>query len=236
MGSNVGLEESILLSLCGLVGRFSYRSLCKDSLSDWISDNWLPILGYVPEHITLSFGWFDIIFNSSEDSQLILDTLWTISGCSLMLKRWRVTFDPATEYFCLRHLWVLLSGLPLQYWTEKALAAIGNELGRFICLDSNLLNGSNRKMARILVEMDIHAGLPKTLEIFWHGRSVTQRLDYLGIPFRCSCCHKMGHLWRDCTGEPKEEESEGSYLRKLAREDSPGVDSFILGVEDTLGH
>jgi hypothetical protein len=128
-----------------------------------------------------------------------------------------------------------LSGLPLQYWTEKALTAIGNELGRFICLDSNFLNGSNRKMVRILVDMDTHAGLSKTLEIFWRGRSMTQRLDYLDIPFHCSCCRKMGHLWWDCTGEPKEEESKVSYLRKLAREESPGVESFISGVEDTLG-
>jgi hypothetical protein len=88
MGLDVGLEESILLSLCSLVGRFSYRSLCRDSLSGWISNNWLPILGYVPEHITLSFGWFDIIFNSSEDSQLILDTLSTINYSSVMIKRW----------------------------------------------------------------------------------------------------------------------------------------------------
>jgi hypothetical protein len=99
-----------------------------------------------------------LLFNSQEDSQRILDTLWTISGCSLMLKRWWISFDPASNYFRLRHLWVLLPGLPLQYWTDKALAAIGNELGRFICLDDSLLKGSDRKMARILVELDVQRG------------------------------------------------------------------------------
>jgi hypothetical protein len=151
-----------------------------------------------------------------------------------MLKRWRVSFDPATEYFRLRHLWVLLPGLPLQYWTEKALAAIGNELGRFISLDDSHLKGSDRNMARILVEMDIHAGLPETLDIIWRGRTMTQRLDYLGIPFRCTSCRRTGHLRRDCTGETEEEESEASYLRKLSREDSPGVDSFVATTDDFM--
>jgi hypothetical protein len=89
-------------------------------------------------------------------------------------------------------------------------------------------------MARILVEMDVHDGLPKRLEIYWHGRLVTQRLDYLGIPFVAPAAAKQGHLWWDCTGELEEEESEGSYLRKLVREDSLRVDTFNLGAEDTL--
>jgi hypothetical protein len=38
-------------------------------------------------------------------------------------------------------------------------------------------------MARILVELDIHAELSEALDIFWHDQTVTQRLDYRGIPF-----------------------------------------------------
>jgi hypothetical protein len=45
-----------------------------------------------------------------------------------MLKIWRVGFDPVSEYFQFRHIWVLLPGLPIQFWNEGALKAIGNEL------------------------------------------------------------------------------------------------------------
>jgi hypothetical protein len=86
-------------------------------------------------------------------------------------------------------------------------------------------------MTRILVELDIHAGLLEVLEIFWHGRTMTQHLDYLGIPFRCSNCHQTGHLWHGFRGALEEEESEGSYLCKLPREDSPGVDSFTSNID-----
>jgi hypothetical protein len=52
-----------------------------------------------------------------------------------MLKRWRTRFDPATEFFSLRHVWVLLPGFPLNLWNKKALMAIGNLLGRFLKVD-----------------------------------------------------------------------------------------------------
>jgi hypothetical protein len=66
-----------------------------------------------------------------------------------MLKRWRVAFNPTTEHFQLRHLWVLLPGLPLHLWNEGALRAIGDTLGKFISLESKLFtdpeqeNGKN---------------------------------------------------------------------------------------------
>jgi len=100
-----------------------------------------------------------------------------------MLKRWRIGFNPYTEYFSFRHIWVLLSGLPLHLWKQKALALIGNSLGRFLWVDAQALAASDRRMTKVLVEIDIHVGLPETLEIEWRGFLFAQRLDYLGIPF-----------------------------------------------------
>jgi hypothetical protein len=74
----------------------------------------------------------------------------------------------------------------LHLWNEKYLLAIGNSLGRFICVDSKMLTGSDKKLARILVEIDIHEGLLETLDIDWRGHLTRQKLDYLGVPFRCS--------------------------------------------------
>ena len=42
-----------------------------------------------------------------------------------MLKRWRLAFNPDTDYFQFRHLWVLLPGLPLHFWTKEVIRAIG---------------------------------------------------------------------------------------------------------------
>jgi hypothetical protein len=188
LGDGVGLEDLCQMSLCGLVGRFSYKHLSKIHLGDWISLHWVPLLGYSPEVIYLKKGWLGFICKSPEDASLLLSKLWIVGGSSLMLKHWRLAFNLDTDYFQHRHLWVLLPGLPLFLWNEGALKAIGASLGTYIVVDPQSLSGPVRKMGRVLVAMDICVGLPETLEIEWRGRKLIQPLDYLGLPFRCNHC------------------------------------------------
>jgi hypothetical protein len=115
-------------------------------------------LGYLPELIFLTKGWFGILCKCPEDTNLLLDQKCILGRNSLMLKRWRLAFNPDTEYFQLRHIWVLLPGLPLQFWNEDALVAIGNSLGSFLALELDLLSASYRKIGKIMVELDVHRG------------------------------------------------------------------------------
>jgi hypothetical protein len=86
-----------------------------------------------------------------------------------MLKRWSITVNPETKHFQHRHLWVLLPGLSLHLWNEGAFKALGNALGQFISLDSSSFTSPSRKFGRVLVEIDIHEGLPELLDIDWCG-------------------------------------------------------------------
>jgi hypothetical protein len=82
MGVDIGLEESYNLALCALVGCLSYRSLCKQPISYWVLSTWVPLLGYTPEVLTFSRGWFGFIFKSPEDTLLVLENMWVIDGNS----------------------------------------------------------------------------------------------------------------------------------------------------------
>ena len=96
------------------------------------------------------------------------------------------------------HLWALLSGLPFPLWNRSLLEGIGNIIGRFEAVEEDFMNTYDKRMARILVEMDITKGLLADVEILCLERLFSQRLDYLGIPFRCSQCREIGHLRHDC--------------------------------------
>jgi hypothetical protein len=165
LGDDVGLEETCIMDLCGMVGHLAYSYLADRPILDWVLQNWAPILGYAPEILYLTKGWMGFIFKSPEDVSLLLNKFWVLGRSSLMLKRWRVYFDPFTEHFQHRHLWVQFSGLPMHFRNEGAFKAIENTLGQFISVDTLSLTNSTRKMGRIFVEIDIHEGLPKILDI-----------------------------------------------------------------------
>jgi hypothetical protein len=190
IGMDVGLEETCKLSLCTLVGRFAYKSRRNITFSTWMQLTWLPIIGYEPEYLTLPYGWFGLVFKNPEDAEIILNGFWDFEGGSIMLKRWRTRFDPATEYFSHRHVWVLLPGLPLNLWNKNALMAIGNLLGHFLKVDERGLHAPDKHMARVLVELDLHArshGLARA-GVARSGDGAT--LDYQGLPFHCTSCRR----------------------------------------------
>ena len=52
----------------------------------------------------------------------------------------------------------------------------------------------DKRVAKILVELDISWGLPAKVEVLCNERLLIQKLDYLHVPFRCSSCWSIGNL------------------------------------------
>jgi hypothetical protein len=127
--------------------------------------------------------------------------------------------------------------LPLHLWTAKSLEAIGNSLGRFISIDKEAIATPAKKVARVLVELDIHEGLLESIDIEWRNHLTCQKLDYLGIPFRCTFCRRTGHLRKHCTGYLEEELLEGSMLDLTTHSESLEMNShahYPVPLEDEV--
>ena len=58
--------------------------------------------------------------------------------------------------------------------------------------------GVEKRVDRILMEIDMSKGLLENMGIDWWGHSFSQPMDYTRLPFRCNHCHSNGHLVKEC--------------------------------------
>ena len=75
---------------------------------------------------------------------------------------------------------------------------IGNAVGWFVYLDSKVLGARDKRVARILVEVEFFGDLFDTVILEWVTLCFNQRIKYRGILFRCILCHHTGHLLERC--------------------------------------
>jgi hypothetical protein len=118
-----------------------------------------------------------------------------------MLKKWHPGLNPEKEIVRFRHLWVLMPSCPLVFWILEAFKEIGNAIGKFVYIDPQLLTGSDRRVGRLLVEVDIFGGLMEEIDIEWHGGRFPAEDGLFRVPFRCTNCWENGHLRMQCKKE-----------------------------------
>jgi len=63
--------------------------------------------------------------------------------------------------------------------------AIGNFLGEFLETDLSFEETKQRKVTRILVNLNVREGLGEEIDLSWGNFTHSQILDYGNIPFRC---------------------------------------------------
>jgi hypothetical protein len=56
-----------------------------------------------------------------------------------MLKRWTHCFNPEKDFIRFRHLWVLMPGCPVSFWTLEVFKELGDTLGKFLNVDWTIL-------------------------------------------------------------------------------------------------
>ena len=95
----------------------------------------------------------------------ILEGIWCIGVGFLVLGCWHPRFDPLQERITKRHLWVQLPHLPFPLWNKHVLEGIANTINRFVVVEADFHLAFDKKIACVLVELDISLGLPVEVEI-----------------------------------------------------------------------
>lgn len=73
---------------------------------------------------------------------------------------------------------MLLPNLPIEYLDLGVLRGLGDFVASFVYFDERNLRWNNKRMAWVLVEVDLDLGLPEEIEIIIEKGLILQTLDY----------------------------------------------------------
>lgn len=133
---------------------------------------------------------FQFRFESEKDLLSILNRApYHFKRWMFLLQRWEPT---VSETFpSLISFWVTVHGLPLHYWTDQALHAIGSDIGHVESKDAT--NG------RFRVSINGLQPLERTLELSLPSGGVKEvELEYEKLEKHCFSCLSLSHESDDC--------------------------------------
>lgn len=223
--NNAFLTERIdSLQKLALVGKWHFPLMKDSETRQWLSDQWSPILGYTPIISLMMKDWYSFHFLKEKDLEVILGKPWVKGRSFLYLSRWYMGFDPLKNTPSNSLIWAKLPNLPLELWSSETLSEIGNSIGKFIYVDPWCRGERDKRIAWILIDKPFKGTYPEYIDILWEGLQIRQRIDFWGIPFRCSRCHHTGHLIKDCKFRPRRKH----LLSPSAKKSPRGSASFFM--------
>lgn len=145
------------LSNTTVICRFNGFWPKSDALHQWIYSTWTPNC----EIYLCPKGFFIVRFDTEQErDSIIKQGPWFWGSAGLFTTPWFSDFDATTMVVSTMPVWVRLHGLPLHFWHQKVLIAIGNSLGKFLKTDEDRAIRGIFTFARICVEVDLSQGLP----------------------------------------------------------------------------
>ena len=146
-------------------------------MKQWAEERWFPVIKNRPIINILFNGWVVFHFLNSEDMNWILKVPSVKGRGFLILQRWKARFDPL-ERLGRQYIWAKLQGLPLELWNEEVIKEITNKIGNYYYLDVASFKHLDKRMAWVLIEVELGRGLTTELEIHWSNFSFTLAIDY----------------------------------------------------------
>jgi hypothetical protein len=78
-----------------------------------------------------------------------------------------VGFNPRKETAYIQPIWICLPRLPVELWNKDVLNTLGDGIGKFLSMEANFHSKVDKKVIKILVEIDLHKGLLEEIEKLW---------------------------------------------------------------------
>jgi hypothetical protein len=125
-------------------------------------------------------GWLVFRFSSEADMLKVLRRgPYFIQGKPLVIKPMPPYFDFGKPDMSFVLVWVHFPNLPLECWLQACLSKISGVIGKPIRCDDLTLSMSRVSFAKVMIEVDLSADLPRSVNISMpDGKIIKQRVIY----------------------------------------------------------
>ncbi|GAV83741.1 DUF4283 domain-containing protein/zf-CCHC_4 domain-containing protein, partial [Cephalotus follicularis] len=132
-------------------------------------------------------GVFLVKFENAQARDWVMDNgHWDIWGYHLALRKWT-------------KVWVKLSKVPVQYWTNLGLSYIASVLGRSLHMDLSTTNKYALSFARVCIEMSASSSFPNSITLeLEDGNTTNIEVEYPWKPASCTLCKVFYHSNKNC--------------------------------------
>lgn len=181
-------------TLVGQVLGFSYPISTVRRMVETQWKKFSPVKIFSTAHNMLLFK-----FPNSKGCQEALVQNWFVKDQPLILRRWKPGLK--LEGFKLDSvpIWVKISDIPYDLWTEDGLSSIASLVGKPLQMDMLTSEGDKLHYAKVYVEVDLSGDLPSEVEVIMEDDSSHfAKVEYMGKPVLCGHCKRVGHEEKDC--------------------------------------
>ncbi|KAG7572675.1 Reverse transcriptase zinc-binding domain [Arabidopsis suecica] len=148
--------------------------------------------------VALSKERFQFFFNSEHDLVEVLEKgVHTFNEWTIVVDRW-YEFPP-DNYLQFTPMWIQLWNLPINFYTEKALTLLGDQIGQVKEVAFDTTKPQLQDFVRVKIIFDVSRPLRRTKIVnLPKGGTATVHFEYERVQKRCYECQRMTHEKDSC--------------------------------------
>ncbi|XP_023642217.1 uncharacterized protein LOC111831601 [Capsella rubella] len=185
--------------------------------------------------VALSNEKFQFIFNNEHDLlEVLAKGAHTYNDWSLAVDRWYA--NPPANYLQIIPIWVQIWNLPVNYYTVKAITALGELIGEVkeVAFDPDI--PQINEYVRVKVMFDVSRPLRRAKEVkLRQGGSSIIRFQYERVQKRCYECQRLTHEKDFCPILVKRREEAAVARRAGTHVPRPAKELFLKDSDPLFG-
>ncbi|XP_048623053.1 uncharacterized protein LOC106364730 [Brassica napus] len=164
--------------------------------------------------VALSEEKFQFIFKNEHDLIDVLEKgVQTFNEWAIVLERW--VENPPDDYLQFIPLWVQISKIPVNFYTEAALMTLGEMLGEVKVLAFDPTKPITQPFIRVQIRFNVANPLKMARVLdMGGGKTHTIHFDFEKLQKRCYTCKRLNHEKQVCPLEIKKRQSDATRRRE----------------------